>query len=316
MSPFKNRDSGTREVHNPDVELIEIYINGLSYGINIAKVLRVIAQSECKITPMANSHECLAGLTHIDDNPVPVIDLSRLLAGKPIELEQERRLLLVLEFNKRISAYLIDGVNKIHRTAASNYKQTQATGGSKSNYVNGTVRMDDHVIQFLDIEQLLCELLPDEREDNYEFSRDKSLMENRSLCEIVLVEDSPLIRKRTFKGLQAAGFKKIQLLECGLQALNHMKTLRDSDPEAFERTVLITDVEMPEMDGITLCRTLKESFDKSVRLSVIVYSSLINALMRRRCEQAKADAIVGKPDINGLVEQIDALLTAQARNAA
>lgn len=299
------------------IDLIEVYINGLSYGINIAKVLRVIARSECSITPVANSHQSFAGLIHIDDRPVPAIDLSHLLGSRQMEAhQQERRLLIVLEFNGRVSAYLIDGINKIHRTAASELKPTGATGGSKNSYVNGMVRVDGQVIQFLDIEHILQELIPDENEDSFEFPVEPQLLDNRRKCELIVVEDSPLIRRRTHAGLQAAGFIKIQLLESGLQALNYMKKLCEAPTPTSRLQMIVTDVEMPEMDGITLCQTLKTTLPPPLRYRVIIYSSLINPLMRRRGEQAEADGIVGKPDLNGLVARIDTLIGAEDFPAA
>lgn len=313
MSTLSTNSTSLLEIGTNEVELIEFYLGSESYGINVSKVLRVIARSEASITPMADSHPCICGITHIQDRPVPVIDLRKALGVNQEPRNPERQLLLVLQFNQQITSYVIDGINKIHRTSWQNFKPvTQNQMGSKG-YINGTVRLDDHVILFLDVEYLQNEFSPASTEDFEAFGMvDPAIQNKRGEIQMVFVEDSPTIRKQTAKALALAGFSHMNVFENGLKALHYIQNLHKQAKESNIPlkdlvNVIITDVEMPEMDGLTLCKNIKSATTKGHSPDVIVYSSLINEQMEQKCKSVDADATVAKPQIEKLIATVDNL---------
>ena len=102
---MQTNNSPLLEVGTTEVELIEFYLGDESYGVNVSKVLRVIALSETDITPTTDTPECVHGITHINDNPIPVLDLRKLLNIKADAKNNDRQLLLVLEFNSNNELY-------------------------------------------------------------------------------------------------------------------------------------------------------------------------------------------------------------------
>ncbi len=307
MKPITQKSrASSAGLTNNDVELIEFYLGGGSYGVNISKVIRVIALSECIITPIADSPPCIAGITHVDDEPIPVIDLCKALSIENTQ-NNDRRMLLILAFNRQVSAYLIDGVNKIHKTSWKSYKPLTRGVSNQHGYINGSVKIDEKVIFFLDIEQMLYELNP---EATAKFDDELSVLSasqlaNQQSCKLLLVEDSAVIRNRTLKGLKKTGFTNIEAFTNGREAHDYILSI--AEKETGFNHIVVTDVEMPEMDGLTLCNLVKQKYGKDA-FQFIVYSSLINDQMKRKCTAARADDIVSKPDMIALVKAIEKLM--------
>lgn len=308
--PVLQTSSLLLEAGTNEVELIEFYLGKESYGINVSKVLRVIARREAEITPLADSHPAIMGITHIQDNPVPVIDLRKALNVSDAPNNSERQLLLVLQFNQTVTSYIIDGINKIHRTTWQNFKPvTQNATGSKG-YINGTVRVDDHVILFLDVEHLQNEIAPAQQISLDEEFLDPALKSKRAEVPLLYVEDSPIVRRQTATALASAGFSQLHVVENGSRALAYIQQLQKRAEESKKsiRTLLsavVTDIEMPEMDGLTLCKTLKTQIPRDQAPDVFIYSSLINEQMQRKCKSVKADAAINKPAVDRLIQELD-----------
>jgi two-component system chemotaxis response regulator CheV len=128
---------------------------------------------------------------------------------------------------------------------------------------------------------------------------------SRDRLNILFAEDSPTIRKGVLRVLKEAGFLKVSDFHDGQSALDYCMAQMDelSAPESC--TVLITDIEMPKMDGLTLCRIIKEH-KKLKNIYVVVFSSLINTQMVEKCKKVQADRYVSKPESNSLINILDA----------
>lgn len=133
---------------------------------------------------------------------------------------------------------------------------------------------------------------------------------------IVFAEDSTTIRKGVVSVLRKVGFEKITEFENGLEAYNFIKNTEnhenENDPHAI--LALVTDIEMPRMDGLTLCRKLKQD-ERFRKIPILIFSSLINDQMIEKCKTVGADHYVAKPEVNKLTRFLNRL-TGDSRNVS
>jgi len=222
----------------------------------------------------------------------------------------EFRIVLVMEFNGLITAFLADGVNRIHRVgwdAISALSPYLAAGSSK---FTGSLHIDDREVLILDMERIVAEILP--RSQNLfrvEQSPDHPLFARRADAVLILAEDSPTIRETVARELGRGNYVQLHACANGREALAAIEKLEDrarSEGRALTDLLqaVITDIEMPEMDGLALCRTLKQARGHA-DLPVIVFSSLINDQITRKCEAVAADATISKPQFGELISLLD-----------
>jgi two-component system chemotaxis response regulator CheV len=302
-------ESGTNEV-----EFIEFFLAGVSYGVNVSKVQRVIALTACHITQLAQAPRSVMGVIHVQDKPVLLVDLHTALALPPPDTATDtaHQLVMVTRFNKRTTAFLIDGISKIHRTSWADFEPMNTTlAGHGAGYTTGTIRIGERIILILDLERLMLDFTPADERPIPPPPADEATRRSRGHVKIVYAEDSKMIRKFTLDVLQAAGFTDIATFENGLEADDHLATLRakaatEGKPLKDYVDLIITDIEMPKMDGLTLCKNVKSAGGSHIP-AVIVYSSLINEEMARKCTSVGADAQLSKPHGEEIVAIVDKL---------
>jgi two-component system chemotaxis response regulator CheV len=307
--------SGTNEV-----EFIEFNIGNTAFGINVAKVQRVIARPAVKITHGSTTPgSALMGTIYVHNQPVQLIDLRKALHLKDSDaapVAEDRQLILVTRFNKLTISFLIDNVNKIHRTAWEEFEPIDLVDGGvvDNSYVTGTIKIKGKVIVILDLEHLILEYLPrmeeDELEAVVETQTDK--LAERAKMHIVYAEDSRIIRKMMVNTLHEHGYINVKSFEHGGLAYDYLMELREAAEAegvtlADKVNCVITDIEMPRMDGLTLCKKLKDAAIEKEIPSVVVYSSLVNQEMAQKCKSVGADAQISKPHGHEIIDVIDKL---------
>ncbi len=301
-------ESGTNEV-----EFIEFFLAGESYGVNVSKVQRVIALSNCHITKIAQAPHGVMGIIHVQEKPVLLVDLHTALAlpGATVT-DAERHLVMVTRFNKRTTAFLIDGISKIHRTSWSDFEPMNSTlAGEAAGYTTGSIRIAERIILVLDLERLMLDFTPNDERPAPPPPANEQARRSREHIKIIYAEDSKMIRRLTLEVLQGAGFAEIKSFENGLEANEYLIELRKR-AVAEQRTLrdyvdlIITDIEMPKMDGLTLCKNVKTGGGDKIP-AVVVYSSLINDEMSRKCLSVGADAQLSKPHGEEIIAIVDQL---------
>jgi two-component system chemotaxis response regulator CheV len=158
----------------------------------------------------------------------------------------------------------------------------------------------------LDLEHILSEIFPELviEDVNSETLKQKDSI-SREKLEILFAEDSPTMRRGVISALKKAGFENITDFVNGEQALSHiMEHYKNNAQHSLEKVVLISDIEMPRMDGLTLCRSIKQDPDLNA-IHVIMFSSIINSQMVSKCEKVNADGYVTKPETNQLIQILD-----------
>ncbi|MEF2146434.1 MAG: chemotaxis protein [Desulfovibrionaceae bacterium] len=301
-------ESGTNEV-----EVLEFYLGGQSYGINVSKVLQITSFDESRFTRTPDADPSMPGVLLWREKTIPFIDLYAAL-NVSTRKEVERPIALVTEFNDLICSFFTDGVNRIHRISWDRIDQLDAYMNQFSSHFTGSVHVDDKDILLVDFEYIVANLFPETKLDSdIQMILPSDISpEVRSTKRITLAEDSPFIRQTILTILKQAGYDKVDAFENGMLAYKHFQNIREQIQKEGKPTsefvnLLISDIEMPQLDGLTLCRRLKESQDFG-KLPVIIFSSLINEQMTVKCREVGADAFITKPQMARLVGLLDSLL--------
>ena len=291
-------ESGTGEV-----EVIEFRANDVNYAINVIKVKEIIDMPASGVTKMPESKKEIAGLILCRDEILPVIDLKYILNRENTSELGSR--LIVCEFNKVKVAFNIDDIIGVHRIKWSDIRKPNNM--FDESLAVGNIVLNGKIIVMLDFEKIVTDISPKSG-----ISEDRLVSveyKDRSELKLVLADDSPLIRKLLRETLTKAGFTNMKIFDDGEQALDYLEGLKKDLGKSFVKEVqlLITDIEMPQMDGLTLTRKVKED-EVLKRLPVVIFSSLITEDLRHKGESVGADAQLSKPEIEELIGVIDQLL--------
>lgn len=289
-------ESGTNEL-----EVLEFTLGDNHYGINVAKIREILQYTP--VTPVPNSHPSVEGIFMPRDTMITVINLKKCL-GLPET--DEKGLFIITNFNKLNVAFHVDEVIGIHRVSWENIIKPDSTiQGRDGSTATGVIKMNDKLVVILDFESIVSSISPEtglrvNDIDNME-SRD------RSDSTILIAEDSALLSKLITDCLRKAGYVKLIVTENGQEAWDKICELKAAGDITEKLNCIITDIEMPLMDGHRLTKLVKS--DAALKeIPVIIFSSLVNEEMRIKGEQLGADAQLTKPEIGQLVDAIDKLI--------
>lgn len=291
-------ESGTNEL-----ELLEFIVNGNHYGINVAKISELIPYQTP--TPVPNSNECIEGIFMPRDFIISVINLAKCL-GFPDSEHPESDMYIITNFNRLHTAFHVEKVLGIHRIFWSDISKPDSTisaAGTAS--ATGIVRINDELIIILDFEKIVSEINP---ETGVKLSDIEKLgPRERYEKPILIAEDSPLLSKMICNCLEKAGYTNVIPTDNGQEAWDTLNKYLEEGTLDSKVSCLITDIEMPKMDGHRLTKLVKESKEFE-HIPVVIFSSLVSPEMKKKGEALGADAQLSKPEIGMLVEEIDKLI--------
>ncbi len=292
-------ESGTNEI-----EVMEFTINGNLYGINVAKVKEIIVSAPVK--PMPHSHPAVEGIFKPRDLVITVVDLPKYLMGVKGE-EGPKDLFIVTNFNKMNIAFRVHTVVGISRISWKDIQRPDKTvSGGSEGVATGIAHCDGELVTILDFEKIVAEIAP---ETSIQLSEiDQLGHRERRDAGVLVAEDSILLSKMIEEALHKSGYVNTRMFPNGQELWNHLNEIRNNRQRlADEASVIITDIEMPQMDGHRLTKLVKD--DKDFReIPLIIFSSLITEEMRRKGKELGADEQMSKPEIGHLVRVIDQLL--------
>lgn len=292
-------ESGTNEL-----ELLEFVVGTQHYGINVAKINELCPYQEPTLVP--NSHEYIEGIFMPRERIITVIDLARAL-GLPTSGDSTHDMYIITNFNRLHTAFHVQEVLGIHRVSWKDIVKPDSTiSGSGKGVATGITKIDDKIIVVLDFEKIVTEVNP---ETGLKLSEIEAMGErSRHDCPILMAEDSPLLLEMLKKCLTKAGYTHLIPTTNGLEAWNILDRMMDEGGVVGQDiSLVITDIEMPQMDGHHLTKRIKEDprFDG---LPVVIFSSLVNEEMKKKGEALGVDAQLSKPEIGSLVNKLDLLL--------
>lgn len=310
------------DVNSNELELIEFYIDEVQsdgssyrgyYGMNVAKVIEIIRQPE--VTGMPSKHHVAAlGTFNLRGRVLPLVDLAAWLGKKMVRNDALK--VIVSEYSGVVTAFLVSGVTRIHRMSWSQVEPPSKHVQSYSEQsVTGVVRIDDRILFILDMEQLIAAMNPN-LDMNLMVDRmeeqDGAKVEDADQFHILVADDSLSIRTIITRTLERAGYR-VTKASSGKEAWDILEDLRRQStdtgvPLHSLLDVVISDIEMPEMDGHALTRKIKGD-PVLKQLPVVLFSSLITDTMRQRGREAGADYQISKPDLSNLTKQVRLIIT-------
>lgn len=288
-------ESGTNEL-----EIVEFEIGSNTFGINVMKVREII--QPIPITMIPNAHPHVDGIIQLRGEVLPVIDMLKVLNVQTDNRHPEEKY-IVTEFNKQKVVFRVDGVSQIHRISWEQIEKPSELYQSEFSNVIGVIKHQDTMILLLDFEKIVLDINPS---SGFSVDTVKKLGERaRSDKKIVIAEDSPLLRQLLLDTLSEAGYTNLEFFENGKLAFDYLDTLGKNEDSIEEHVQLvITDIEMPQMDGHHFTKKIKDT-DKLNKLPVIIFSSLITNDLRHKGEQVGALEQISKPEIAELIHKID-----------
>lgn len=280
------------------------------YGVNVAKVREIIRLPQ--LSRVVNAKPGVEGMIKLRDKVITVINLAKVLNKNTGGMVADR--VVVLEFNNLMVGVLVHSVSRIYRISWKNVEPPSRS--VNSDQVTGLVKMDDRIILVLDFEKIVGELCSESALrplDEIQLLQGEC-DQDRSQRTILVADDSPFIRNTLCGSLRAAGYT-VEEAENGAQAWDIIQERigrcgQDGSDFRSHISMLITDVEMPQMDGLHLTSLVRK--EETLReLPVVIFSSLASEDNKRKWIGLGANQILTKPDLPNLVKVADQL-TVQA----
>ncbi|MBO6155204.1 MAG: chemotaxis protein CheV [Lachnospiraceae bacterium] len=293
------------EAGNNQLELLKFKVAGQYYAINVAKTDESIDYME--VTPVPLSRPEIKGILAIRDTLVTVIDLKKVLFDEYTEITPSTSIILT-NFNKLNLGFVVDEIVGISRFSWLHILKPEATiSSTDEGIITGLVKDEDRIVCILDFEKIVSDINPQCGLTSSDL--DDSVMKNSNKREdysLLVAEDSKLLNKLIVKSLLDAGYQ-VKSVWNGSEAWDEITACGTREELLKKYQLLITDIEMPVMDGITLSRNVKKS-DEYKSLPICVFSSLVNEMLINKVKELEIDAMITKPEIGKLVEKIDSML--------
>ncbi len=301
MSEAGNKKGILLETGTNEFEIVEFAVGKVNYGINVAKVREVINQ--VPITQMPNAHPYVDGVFTLRGRVMPLVNLPRCL-GMETESSGKNQNIIVSELNNYYVGFLVDEVSRIHRVSWTEMEPPPTI--TNSEMVVGIIKMATKMVILLDFEKIVSEINP---EINVKLSTvPETSVDRREIRKkktVVVAEDSHMLRDLLTNTLRTSGYENILAYNNGKEAWEALEAMtKDGKPVAEKVQMVITDIEMPQMDGHHLLKRIREDRELTI-LPVVIFSSLINEEMRRKGEALGANGQISKPEIAQLIELVD-----------
>ncbi|MCH8539108.1 MAG: chemotaxis protein CheV [Alkalimonas sp.] len=297
----------TQLVGQNRLELLMFTLSGRQrYGINVFKVREVL---QCPaLTALPKRNKWVRGIAHIRGQTISVIDLSLATGGKPIT-DLENSFIIIAEYNRSVQGFLVKAVDRIININWESIMAPPKGTSGKQSYLTAVTEVDNELIEILDVEKVLEEISPSPTNIS---DRVSSEMVQHDLGErvILIADDSAVARNQVKRSLENLGVK-MHLVNNGREALDFLQQTAESCNESITEKIglLISDIEMPEMDGYTLTAALKAD-PKLQKLHVILHTSLSGVFNQQMVKKVGADDFIAKFNPDELAESVQKWLHA------
>ena len=290
-------ESGTNEF-----EIVEFSIGSVHYGINVAKVREVIQRTP--VTAMPQAHPYIDGLFTLRGKAIPLVNLPRCLN---IGSGAESKNVIVTEINNYGIGFLVENVSRIHRISWKDMEPAPEVGDQSR--VVGIIKMSDRIVLLLDFETIIAEINPEINaklttvEDASTDTRSQ-----RADVHVVVAEDSAMLRDLLVTTLHDSGYRFVRDFGNGMDAWEYLRNLASKDgPIENHVGMIVSDVEMPKMDGHRLLKLVRDN-ERLHEVPFVLFSSLISEEMRLKGEALGASGQISKPEISQLIGILDNLI--------
>lgn len=295
-------DKRTNLVGENRLEILMFRLNGRQiYGINVFKVQEVLSCP--RLTKIPQAHSATRGLATIRNKTIPVIDLAAAIGQRPLG-EVTENLIIITEYNGTVQAFLVKGVERI---VNMNWQDIKAPpkGVGKNNYMTAVTEVDKQLVEIIDVEKILSEIIG---ADMNVGDKTQLLDKEGNTLKFLVADDSMVARNQVERTLEQIGVECV-VTATGKEALDVLKAMADKGLDVTkEFSLVISDIEMPVMDGYTLTTEIR-SDDRLKDLNVMLHSSLSGGFNDSMTAKVKADKFIPKFKAEELVTEIKSLLT-------
>ncbi|HAS7915164.1 TPA: chemotaxis signal transduction protein CheV [Vibrio cholerae] len=309
-------ESGTNELEIIEFHLEKVLPDGRTktcyYGINVAKVREVIRVPETTDYPNAQPH--MIGVFSSREILTPLVDLAGWL-GVPTSTDISKKYVIVTDFNRMTNGFLIDSISRIHRISWNDVESpSQFLEAGEQDCVVAVVRQDKKLIMILDFEKIISDINPELSMEKYDVTVDRKvdlnqrMVTKRNAKTIMVVDDSAFIRSLIQDTLSSAGYNIIACKDGGEahEKLMELKQAAKEENVSVSELIdaVVTDVEMPRMDGMHLIKRLRDD-DSYSSMPIVMFSSLMSDDNRAKALALGANDTLTKPEIGKMVAMMD-----------
>lgn len=301
-----------------ELEMLTFSLGSEIFGVNVSKV-REIIRADYHIASIPKSDESILGIFQPRDEVITSIDLNHCLYGVSNDSKQllykrdwndeelqilKNKFFVICGFNNTIQAWLVDSVRDIIRLPWADIIPPAFSATDKDSAVTGIYQGDNELIQIIDFEALMVKINPEsgltmsDVEAIPEAAIEKVKSEN---INVFIADDSKMLNKLISDAVAKAGYNVTSFGD-GQQLYDRLKALKASN-DLSKCDIVITDVEMPAMDGMQLCKLIKND-EAFAKIPVLIFSSLVDDAMKKKCETVKADRAFSKPEIGNVIDYI------------
>lgn len=281
----------TQLVGQNRLELLLFKLKGRQrFGINVFKVREVL---QCPpLSKMPKSNRFVRGVAHVRGQTIMVIDMS-LAVGGPAITDTKDCFVIIAEYNRTVQGFLVSGVERIVNMNWENI-MPPPSGAGRASYLTAVTEIDKELVEILDVEKILAEVTPIDPSISQELVADGQMQQNIGERIVFIADDSTVARNQVKRALEPLGVQ-IEMAKNGKEALIRLKEIANECEHSITERIalLISDVEMPEMDGYTLTAAVK-SDTKLAPLHVILHTSLSGVFNHALIEKVGADDFIAK----------------------
>ncbi|MGL6385562.1 chemotaxis protein CheV [Aeromonas caviae] len=292
----------TQLVGQNRLELLLFRLNGRQrFGINVFKVREVLQCPPLTVMPKLNS--CIRGVAHIRGQTISVIDLSMAMGKRPIQ-DLSKCFIIISEYNRSIQGFLVHSVERIINM---NWESIlpPPKGAGRINYMTAVTEVDGELVEILDVERILNEISPVSTEVSTELV-EASVERNPHGRPVLVADDSSVARKQVQRALEAIGVQCV-LAKDGREALNMLLEMSKNGPIKDQIALVISDIEMPEMDGYTFTAEIRNN-PALKDLHVILHTSLSGVFNQAMVQKVGANNFIAKFQPDELAKAVQGAL--------
>lgn len=292
----------TQLVGQNRLELLLFRLRGRQiYGINVFKVKEVL---QCpRLSSIPQSRSMVRGVAHIRGETIPIIDLSTAIGLPAIAADEiAQSFVIITEYNRRTQGFLVRGVDRI---VNMNWEDIlpPPKGAGREVYLTAVTKMDEKIVEIIDVEKILSEVSPLKDDVTEEVLGRSSQREQGVSKPVLVIDDSVVARRQIERCLIAIGLDVVTRND-GRQALDYLQQLTADGSQAQEHiSLVICDVEMPEMDGYTFVTRCKGE-PALAGLFVMLHTSLSGVFNQAMVKKVGADHFMAKFSPDELAEQV------------
>ncbi|MBN2064998.1 MAG: chemotaxis protein CheV [Sedimentisphaerales bacterium] len=288
-------EAGTNEL-----ELLVFKVGNTPYGINVAKIREIVQRQKTISIPMAP--HSVEGSIRLREEIISLINLGAYFGVHGNQTEKGEGMIIVVEFNKIRCGILVDSVERIHRLSWSDIVPPSDYLQQMNAPITATVNLPEYTILIIDFETVISTVLGAECAEVVEVPNEKIITEISSEeVRVIMADDSAIIRKTVERVLRKNNFNNLTICHDGQEVWNYIQAHQD-DPDG-PCDIVVTDIEMPGMDGLHLTMKIKDE-PKTKNIPVILFSSLINQDNIKKGQSVGADAQVSKPNSSEMIATI------------